>query len=351
MQTEDSGAIVAITCSVALAIMTGWILWIGQSILIPVVIGVITVYVLDSASEALTRFGPLARLRRRWRRVLVLIVSACLLLVLAAFIASNTAALSKALPDYADRVHVLQLRLLGALGIESEPSWENIGERLLDYIDATEILPAVLSTVSAGGSVLVAAILYAAFILAELDFLPEKTRLALGTGPKAERTLEIVRQINQRIGDYLAAKTLINIVLGLVSWVLLLLLGIEHAVFWAILIGLLNYIPYVGSILAVFFPVTMSLVQNTSIVQALIALVVLAIPQIVIGYYVEPRFLGRSVNLSPVTVLVALAVWSALWGLMGAILAVPLTAMIAIILAEIPPARFIAVLMSDKGEV
>jgi predicted PurR-regulated permease PerM len=129
------------------------------------------------------------------------------------------------------------------------------------------------------------------------------------------------------------------------------LLGIEHAGFWAIMIGVLNYVPYVGSVIAVFFPVTISLVQFASFTQAAEALVLLTVPQMAIAYYVEPKFLGRTVNLSPFTVLLSLAVWSALWGMMGAVLAIPLTAMVAIILAEIPSTRFVAVLMSDNGDV
>jgi predicted PurR-regulated permease PerM len=129
------------------------------------------------------------------------------------------------------------------------------------------------------------------------------------------------------------------------------LLGIEHAGFWAILIGLLNYVPYIGSIIAVLFPVTISLVQFASFGHAAVALVALTLPQMSIAYFIEPKFLGRSVNLSPFMVLLSLAVWSALWGMMGAILAIPLTAMVTIILAEIPSTRFVAVLMSGDGDV
>jgi len=99
------------------------------------------------------------------------------------------------------------------------------------------------------------------------------------------------------------------------------------------------------------FPVTMSLVQFASLSHAAVALVVLMIPQMVVGYYVEPKFLGKSVNLSPFTILLSLAVWTALWGMTGAILAVPLTAMVMIILAEIPSARFVAVMMSETAEL
>jgi predicted PurR-regulated permease PerM len=341
----------AATFSVALVIMAGWLLVVGQGILLPVLVGIIAVYVLNRAAEALLRLPVLGRLPRRIRRLLVLLGGITGVVVLAAYVTANAAAISAALPRYRQSVDILQSRLLTFLGVKDIPDWANFGERLLGLVDATTLLPTILATISAGGTVLVAAVLYAVFILAELDFLPDKTRAAFGAGDQAERTLEMVAKINQKIGDYLAAKTLVNVILGVFSFGVMWLLGIEHAGFWAIMIGVLNYVPYVGSVIAVFFPVTISLVQFASFTQAAEALVLLTVPQMAIAYYVEPKFLGRTVNLSPFTVLLSLAVWSALWGMMGAVLAIPLTAMVAIILAEIPSTRFVAVLMSDNGDV
>ncbi|TLP68760.1 AI-2E family transporter [Parasedimentitalea maritima] len=340
-----------VTYSVALMLMLGWLLQAGQSIVLPVLVGIIAVYILTTAAEALVRVPVLGLLPRRWRRLLVLLAFTFAVLVLAGFITSNAAAISGAIPGYAENFDKLQDKLINMLGVHELPSWANLGERLLDLIDATTLMPAALATISNGGTVIVGAALYAVFILAELDNLPNKTRHAMGDPERAEHALEMARKINEKIGGYLAAKTLVNVILAFVSYGILLLLGIEQAAFWAILIGLLNYIPYIGSIIAVVFPVTMSLVQFTSFGHTALALVTLMVPQIAVGYYIEPKFLGRSVNLSPFTVLLSLAIWTALWGMMGAILAVPLTAMVMIILAEIPNARFIAVMMSESGDL
>ncbi|PCJ07181.1 MAG: AI-2E family transporter [Rhodobacteraceae bacterium] len=340
-----------VTYSVALMLMVGWLLVVGQSIILPVLVGIIAVYILTTAAEAMVRVPVLGRLSRRWRRFLVLLAFTAALLVLAGFITSNATAISGAVPGYIENFDVLQAKLVSQLGVHELPSWANLSERLLDLIDVTTLMPTAVATISNGGTVIVGAALYAVFILAELDNLPNKTRRAMGHPEQAEHTLEMARKINEKIGGYLAAKTLVNVILALVSYGILLLLGIEQAAFWAILIGLLNYIPYIGSIIAVIFPVTISLVQYASFGHAALALVTLMIPQIAVGYYIEPKFLGRSVNLSPFTVLLSLAIWTALWGMMGAILAVPLTAMVMIILAEIPNTRFIAVMMSEAGDL
>lgn len=350
MQIQGLSRLVVVTCSFALLLMIGWLLKVGQPILLPVLVAVIVVYILTTAADALVHLPLVGRLSRRWRRLLVLIGIVAGVLVLAAFITSNAAAISAAIPRYAQNFDALQARFLHLLGVDELPSWARLSERLMDLLDITTLMPAALSTITNAGSVVVAAALYAAFIIAELDGLPEKTRRALDRSQQAERTLEVVQQINDRIGGYLAAKTLVNVILGAVSLGVLWALGIDFPVFWAIVIALLNYIPYIGSVIAVAFPVTTSLVQYASFGHAALALVALMIPQMVVAYYIEPKFLGRSVNLSPFTVLLSLAVWTGLWGMMGAILAIPLTAMVMIILAELPSARFIAVLMSETGD-
>ncbi|WP_297340147.1 AI-2E family transporter [Pseudophaeobacter sp.] len=340
-----------VTYSLALILMVGWLLVAGQEILLPVLVGIIAVYILTTAADALVPVPLIGRLPRRLRRLLALVLITLGFLILTSFITASATSLSAALPQYAANFDALQSKFLTAVGIKQEPNWGNLGEHLLDMVDATTLMPAALATISNGGSLIIAAALYAIFILAELDNLPDKTRRALSDHAQSEHTMELVRKINEKIGSYLAAKTLVNVVLALVSFALLKLLGIAHPAFWAIIIGLLNYIPYIGSVIAVVFPVTMSLIQFTSFAHAGLSLVLLMIPQILVAYYFEPRLLGRSVNLSPFTVLLALAIWSALWGMTGAILAVPLTAMVMIILAEIPHSRWIAVMMSEKGEL
>jgi predicted PurR-regulated permease PerM len=115
-------------------------------------------------------------------------------------------------------------------------------------------------------------------------------------------------------------------------------------------IGLFNYIPYVGSIIGVALPVLLSLAQFGSLGTTAVLGALLIAAQTYVGNILEPRVIGRQLNLSPFVVLVALSVWTAIWGLPGAILAIPLTAMLAIICDAFGPTRFVAVLLADKVE-
>ena len=129
------------------------------------------------------------------------------------------------------------------------------------------------------------------------------------------------------------------------------LIGVEFALFWAVLIAFLNYVPYFGSLIGVLFPVLLSLVQSGSFGFAALALATLTVAQVYVGAVLEPRLMGRTFNLSPAVVLLALAFWGALWGIAGAILAVPLTASLVIVLAEIDATRPIAVMLSARGRI
>ena len=194
-------------------------------------------------------------------------------------------------------------------------------------------------------------ILYAALLLVEQRSFSAKIA-NLSRDPNTEaRIRQVTTDINARIGSYLGLKTVLSILLGILSWAVMAYVGLEFAVFWAVLIALLNYIPYVGSVLGVFFPVLMAIIQFGTANQILAVLVPLSIVQFLIGNVLDPFVMSKSLNLSPFAILVSLTVWTGLWGIAGAFLAVPITAILTIVLSEFPGSRPIAVLLSKNGQV
>ena len=107
----------------------------------------------------------------------------------------------------------------------------------------------------------------------------------------------------------------------------------------------------VGSVLGVVFPVLMTIVQFEDAGTALTMLTLPTALQFGIGNFLDPYVMGNSLNLSPFAILLSLAVWSELWGVPGAFLAVPITAMLTIVLSEFPGTRPIAVLLSSNGRL
>jgi predicted PurR-regulated permease PerM len=127
--------------------------------------------------------------------------------------------------------------------------------------------------------------------------------------------------------------------------------GVEFAVFWAIVIAVVNYIPYVGSAIGTAFPVALALVQFSDINAVLLLLAALIAAQVVVGNVIEPQVMGGSMNLSPYVILIALTAWTSLWGVAGAIFSVPITAIMVIVFSEFTRTRPLAVLLSRDGRI
>jgi predicted PurR-regulated permease PerM len=131
----------------------------------------------------------------------------------------------------------------------------------------------------------------------------------------------------------------------------MVLFGLEFAALWAVLTALLNFVPYVGSFLGVLLPVLMTVVQFEDPGVIFSMLLALTAVQFVIGNFLDPYVMGNSLNLSPFAILISLAIWSELWGIPGAFLAVPITAIMTIVFSEFPGTRPIAVLLSKTGRL
>jgi predicted PurR-regulated permease PerM len=282
---------------------------------------------------------------------MILIVFTLVVILLFILVINNLAQVAAALPRYESNLEMLITRNASILGIADEPTWENIRRATLDQVDFRSWVAPALLSLRGFGTTLFLVVLYASFLIAERGAMSRKVVMAMGGEEAGSRAISLLSRINERIGQYLFVKTVINVILGAISFAIMLLLGIEFALFWAVLIAFLNYIPYIGSLIGVIFPVLLTLAQFGTLSMAGGVFVSFTGAQVFVGGYLEPRMMGRAFNLSPFVVLLALAFWSTLWGLPGALLAVPLTASLVLVLAEIQSARPIAVLLSASGKV
>ena len=343
--------IIRATHALAFCIMTVWLLWIGQPIILPLVFAIIVLYLIFGVAAVLCRVPVLNRVPRSFMRFLVLVLISFCIIALFAFLASSVAKVVEALPGYERNFDVLVGSIADALGIEDTPSWERLQAATFGQIDLFVFLVPFLNSIKDLGVTLFLISIYAVFILAERIHFADKLKLAISDSEKVTRVLSLLDRGNDQVGQYILVKTVINLILGALSFVVMSVIGIEFAMFWAVLISLLNYIPYIGSWIAVLFPVALSLVQSASTGLALVTLVSLTVVQVYIGNFVEPRFLGRTFNLSPLVVLLSLAFWGALWNIAGAVLAIPFTVSLMIVLAEFPAMRPVVIMLSTRGRL
>jgi AI-2 transport protein TqsA len=341
-----SSGFLNLVLAVALVCMVGWLLIIGKDVLLPIVLAIIAVYVLKTAAQALGRAPVIRRLPSVLLHLLVLLFFTLAVVALGLIVSVTVNDLVAAMPRYQQNLETLAGTVTEMFGMES-PTWDEIVELTLGSLNLQAISLRVLGGVSSLGLTVFLVVIYSGFLMVEQRRLSTKLAVAFPQGDRAELTGRILRDVNGKIGDYLAVKTAVNIVLGAISFVILWVMGIDFALFWGVVIALFNYIPYAGSVLGVALPVILSMAQFGSLGTTAVLGGLLIAAQAIVANVLEPRMIGRQLNLSPFVVLVSLAVWAALWGLPGALLAIPLTAMIAIICNAFDSTRFVAVLLAN----
>jgi predicted PurR-regulated permease PerM len=335
-----------------LLLIVGWLLYIGQAIFIPAVLGAVVVYVVVGLAHALGRLpgiGPALPLPLRY---LFSIAAIGLAFVMLAYLimANKERALALA-PQYQQSLLAAIQQLAAQFGFESEPTWATLRRELMAQIDLQRLAGGLLASLGSMLVTLVVVMLYATFLLIERRAFDAKLARMSDDPKRVARIRDVIDTINRRIGSYLALKTLLSILLGAVCWGVMVLYGLEFAALWAVLTAFLNFVPYVGSVLGVLLPALMAVVQFQEPGPILGLVLALTAAQFVIGNFLDPYVMGNSLNLSPFAILISLAVWSELWGIPGAFLAVPITAILTIVFSEFPGTRQVAVLLSKNGDV
>ena len=335
-----------------LALIGGWVLYVGREVFVPIVLGILVVYIIVGVARLLRRIPLLGRMLPEQLRytVSVLVIALALVLVGYLVIANRDRVLALA-PTYQESLLAAIQKFAAFFHIESEPTWTTLRHDVLARINLQAIIGSMVASVSSIAVSVIVVLLYASFLLMEQHSFTAKVANLSNNPQTVARIRQITTDINTRIGSYLALKTCIGILLGAVSWVIMAFLGLEFAAFWAVLIALLNYVPYIGSFLGVLFPVAMSIVQFGSTSDVLAVLASLTVVQFLIGNILDPYVMGSSLNLSPFAILVSLAIWSSMWGVPGAFLAVPITAIMVIVFSEFQGTRPIAVLLSRNGQL
>jgi predicted PurR-regulated permease PerM len=252
-------------------------------------------------------------------------------------------------PQYQQSLLAAIQRIAVFFRIETEPTWTTLRQDLLVQINIQTLVGTMVASASSLIVSVIVVLLYAVFLLLEQRSFA--TKIAnISTDPQNVAHIQkFINDINRRIGSYLALKTLINIFLGFVCWAIMVFAGLEFAVLLAVLAGFLNYIPYVGTFLGIVVPAIMAIAQFNDPGMVITLLIALTLAQFIIGNFLDPYIMSNSLNLSPFAILFSLAVWSELWGIPGAFLAVPITAIIAIAASEFSYTRPIAIFLSKNG--
>lgn len=224
-------------------------------------------------------------------------------------------------------------------------------DRFIDELNIQKILVNVYGGFTSVASSAFLITIYVVFLFIEQSVFSAKIKLLVPSQQQRKIMNELIARTLRDTQTYLGLKTLMGLLTAFASWGIMNWIGLDFAEFWALLIFFLNYIPNIGSIIATLFPALLALIQFQSWFPFIAMTSGLVAVQFVLGTLIEPRFLGRSLNLSPLVILFALGLWGVIWGVVGMFLSVPITVMMIIIFAHFPATRPIAIMLSKDGHV
>jgi predicted PurR-regulated permease PerM len=175
------------------------------------------------------------------------------------------------------------------------------------------------------------------FLLASGDLFLRKLIKVLPTRDDKKRAAEIARQIETEVSVYLATITLINAALGLAVWGGLLLAGVPNPLLWGVLAAIINFVPYLGPIVMASVLSMVGLLTFPDVARALIPPGIFLGLHMMESYLLTPMILGRRLTLNPVVIFLGFTFWGWLWGITGAILAVPIMMVFKIVCEHSEP--------------
>ena len=213
-----------------------------------------------------------------------------------------------------------------------------------------QLSDAAVGMLSGVGSLLatsVTVMFFLIFIIFEASLLPGRIERAWPGG--ASDRVQIVRsKIEASVNTYIVVKTGVGFGTALCAGLVMLFFGIDLWFTWALLTFLLNYVPYIGSLIATLPPIVLGLILLEPASLTLLILLLLTNQQLW-GQIIETRWAGRALDLSPVVLLLVTAISFAGWGILGMILAVPFAVIVKIVLENIEATRPISILLSERA--
>ncbi|MDQ1155015.1 AI-2E family transporter [Brevundimonas sp. SORGH_AS_0993] len=333
----------AVVATVAAGAAVYWL----RDILTPLAMAIFLLIMIDGVKRSIETRTPLPR---RWAGI------AALTLVVLGFFASigiivNGAAgffgqASGVSANIGPRIDQIIRDVFGLFHLANPPKAQD----LINSIDIRGYLAATAMQVQGVVSSAFFVLIYLGFLLAsQMGFQRKIVAMFPNTAHRNE-AVAVFKRVRGGVEGYLWVQAVTGVMICAAAWLLMRAVGLQNAEFWTFVIFIVGFIPVLGGAVAGLAPPLFALVQFESYWPAAILLVGLQIILFVVGNFVQPRMQGDNQNIDPVVVLLALAFWGKLWGVVGMFLSTPLAVMAMAVLAEFKGSRWMAVLLSGDGE-
>lgn len=309
-----------------------------KPVILPLVIAWFVSYLVNPAADLLTR----KKVPRGLAIFLVLIFFFFVCYVLVLFLHGRVSSLASAFPKYQAKFAEISADIGTKIDIQKIPLSEvNWGKQIRGLLlTLTGSLVSILSN-------LLMVIIFLVFLMIGRPYFGFKVRNAL-SGERAGQVAKILESISSQISRYLSVQFFISLTTGILVSIALALIGVDFAITWGSLAFFLNFIPTIGSILASVPPILLAFIQfYPSVWPGVITLLAVLGIQMVIGNGISPKVMGDQLNLSSVVVLFSLLFWGWLWGIVGALLSIPIASAIKILCEEVEELRPIGIMMGS----
>ncbi|MGC1181654.1 AI-2E family transporter [Legionella sp.] len=342
------GHVISFATGLIIVWIVGYFLVVGSSILIPIVIAVFIWYLLNTIRGIIQQTPIIGKFLPYWLSlILAFVVTAILITIFANIISNNVSNVINASGRYQEHLLTIIDSIDKKYHIEVLANINQIIKTI--NVQTTVLKISGVFTTLASSTVLIS--LYVVFLFVEQHFFQRKLDSMITSLENQQLMNNILTHIVNDTQTYLGLKTLLSFLTAIASWSIMKWVRVDFAEFWALLIFFLNFIPNIGAIIATLFPATIAVVQFSSWLPFIEVIVGLGTVQFIVGNLIEPRFLSHTLNLSPLVILISLALWGSIWGVLGMFLSVPITAMMMIIFAHFERTRPIAVLLSQDGDI
>jgi AI-2 transport protein TqsA len=341
----------------AIPLIIGYILYIGKRLLVPILISFVLAYLIMLIKDWFYRvlshskiFGSL--LNKKSISPISFVLSLLFAMISFYFlvrIANNniTELISKTNEYHTKLKSIIDLSA-ESMGIQDQVSWEKISTQFHIGILFKGLSQFFIYVFSETFSIL----LYTSFLLASWkDFHKVIVAICIFKGWDPKQYMVVRDKVNKAIQEYLYIKIIVSMITACISLVIMGLIGLDFAIFWSLLIFLLNFIPTVGSIVACAIPSLLGLIQFDHGLNAALLVFGLMSTQIIIGNVIEPRMMGHKLNLNTFMIVVFLAVWGSLWGVAGMFLCVPIMVIMLLVCKEFEATGAISLLLSADGKI
>ena len=321
-----------ILSSIAIAFALYWL----RPVMIPFILAVFLTFVLSPIIDFQMKYLQFPRLVAF---LITLIFGFFLLSIFWLLLSASITQIAANLDSYQEQINQLLLKGANALHLEERGFDTNkLVNPISKYINR-DLGGLFLGSINRVVDVVSQGILVFIFVLF----------LLLGKTKRTKPVGKTWKEGEKQIKSYIITKVFISGATGVLVGGFLMLIGIDLALVFGLLVFLLNFIPSIGSIVATLLPLPVVLVSpNISPATAAMAIIIPGTIQFIIGNVLEPKIMGESLDLHPVVILMALIFWGMLWGVAGMLLAVPLTCVMKIILRNIEFTEPIADLLAGR---